>query len=421
MRLLFLSLILLTGCVPKYSYQDKVLMIDLVPGRSQNIRVLAAAEEWRDSGVDVIAGHQYHASAAGKWRTYSTCNYTDADGLDLYNAACFKVTWFPTLVQGWTHSALVAKIGESGQPFGIGKDKEWQAQSSGRLFFRINDSVGTNWDNEGHVDVVLKQLALAKKEKDIELSTNVYQGKNATMEDKQHLAFQTIQQNHSDLKRVALIIGNSGYSHSPLKNPVNDAKDMAEVLKKVGFDVLLELDANQQGMEEAIDNFGRKLIPGSVALFYFAGHGVQVNGENYLIPVDAVINRQSDVRYKAVDTGQVLDVMGEGKNNLNIVILDACRNNPLPRSYRSNSRGLAKLDGPRGTILGFATSPGSVAADGENDNGVYTESLLRHIKSPGISIEQVFKKVLRDVDQVTDGQQTPWTESSFTGDFSFIK
>jgi uncharacterized caspase-like protein len=194
---------------------------------------------------------------------------------------------------------------------------------------------------------------------------------------------------------------------------------MATLLKSLGFNVQLEQNANQQKMEQAIDDFARKLTEGSVALFYFAGHGVQMNGENYLIPVQAIINRQSDVRYKAVNTGQVLNAMGDSKNSLNIIILDACRNNPLPRSFRSSSRGLARLDGPKGTIFGFATSPGSVAADGEKENGIYTEYLLKHMKRPGLSIEQVFKGVLKDVDSATKGQQIPWTESSFTGDFSF--
>ena len=413
------SIALLAGCAPRYSYQDQVMLVELVPGESQNFRVLAAVEEWRDAGVDVVSGQEYQVSAAGRWRTYPTCNLTDADGLDLYNAGCFKVAWFPTLVQGWSHSALVAKVGEHGQPFGIGKAKQWRAGSSGRLFFRVNDTLNGNWDNEGYMDVSLKKISMSKKSLKAKLILN--QGKEIEPKNKEKLDLVSAQVSHSVLKRVALLMGNSNYQHSPLKNPVNDAKDMAKVLQKMDFDVSLVLDANQEKMENAINTFSRKLTPGSVALFYFAGHGVQMNGENYLIPVDANIKRQSDVRYKAVNTGQVLDVMGESENNLNIVILDACRNNPLPRSFRSNSKGLARLDGPKGTVLGFATSPGSVAADGENDNGVYTESLLKHIETPGISIEQLFKKVLQDVDKVTNGQQTPWTESSFTGDFSFIE
>lgn len=221
-------------------------------------------------------------------------------------------------------------------------------------------------------------------------------------------------------QRTALVIGNSDYVSSPLKNPVNDARSMAETLTQLGFDVSVQLNATQQQMEKAIDQFGRKLINGShVALFYYAGHGVQVDGENYLIPTGAVINRQSDVRYKAVNIGQVLGAMGDAADNLNIVILDACRDNPLPRSFRSTSRGLAKVGGPKGTIIGFATSPGSVAADGEGDNGIYTKHLIQNMQQSGLTIEQVFKKVLQGVNQETNGKQIPWTESSFTGDFSF--
>lgn len=222
------------------------------------------------------------------------------------------------------------------------------------------------------------------------------------------------------LRRAALVIGNSEYAFSPLKNPVNDAKAMADSLSRLGFEVTLLLDGNQEQMEAAIDKFGRLMSAGKlVGLFYFAGHGVQVDGSNYLIPTDAVIKRQSDVRYKAVNIGQVLGAM-EGEDNLQILILDACRDNPLPRSFRSAGRGLAKIDGPKGTIIGFATSPGSVAADGEDDNGIYTKHLLNTMQVPGLTIEEVFKRVLQGVNQETGGQQIPWMESSFTGNFLFI-
>jgi hypothetical protein len=400
-----LSLVIAACTPPRYTYQTPLTPTDLSDSQEQRFRVLAAVEDWRDSGIEVKAGERYHIEASGRWRTYGTCNWTDADGLDLYNAACFKTSIFPVVVEGWNHSALIAKVGPEGQPFGVGKSLSWTPNENGRLYFRINDTPNANWDNEGHVDV---QVRLATK------------AQTQPSKTKMPPALAVPLQPASNLSRYALVIGNSHYQYSPLKNPVNDAKDMAEALKQVGFEVLLELDANQQHMEEAIDRFARQLTPGSIALFYFAGHGVQVNGENYLIPVGADINRQSDVRYKAVNTGQVLNAMGDSNNNLNIIILDACRNNPLPRSYRSAARGLARMEGPKGTIFGFATSPGSVAADGERDNGLYTEQLLKHMQTPGLSIEQVFKRVLRGVDQATQGQQIPWTESSFTGEFSFI-
>lgn len=415
--LILIAFLILSACAtPKHSYQDFVPETSLQSGAEQSFRVLAAIEEWRDSGVDVIAGEKYRVTAKGKWRSYGTCNWTDADGLDLYNMLCFPSPVFPVVVNGWSHSALIAKIGSEGIPFGVGTEKQWIAQSSGRLLFRINDTLDANWDNEGYVDVRLKQLHVPTHSA-AETVVSVKEQPITINSEKTDVYIQP--ENSSQQNRFALIIGNSDYSFSPLKNPVNDAQDMADLLESLGFKVQLEQNANQQRMEEAIDEFGRKLTANSVALFYFAGHGVQVNGENYLIPVNAVIKRQSDVRYKAVNTGQVLNALGDSDNSLNIVILDACRNNPLPRSFRSSSRGLARLEGPRGTIFGFATSPGSVAADGESDNGIYTQYLLKHIATPGLSIEQVFKKVLKDVDSATEGKQIPWTESSFTGEFSF--
>lgn len=221
-------------------------------------------------------------------------------------------------------------------------------------------------------------------------------------------------------RRTALVIGNAQYKYSPLKNPINDARDIATSLKQVNFNVTLLTNASQEKMEDAISKFGRSLIAGGVGLFYYAGHGVQFAGQNFLIPIGAKIDRQKDVRYKAVNLGQVLDEMGFARNGLNIALLDACRDNPLPRSFRSSSRGLARVNSPEGTLIAFSTSPGSTAADGEGRNGLYTKYLLKHMKTPGISIEQVLKRVSRSVKQETDKNQTPWMESSFTGDFYFI-
>jgi hypothetical protein len=221
-------------------------------------------------------------------------------------------------------------------------------------------------------------------------------------------------------KKTALIIGNAHYQSSPLKNPLNDAKDMANALSQLGFEVIAKYDASQEEMEDAIRLFGSKLTQSDVNLFYYAGHGIQVNGRNYLIPVGAKIVKEKDVKYKAVDTNQVLDEMGEANSGLNMVILDACRNNPLPRSFRSGGQqGLAKLDGPKGTIIAYATSPGSTAMDGEGRNGVYTKHLLKAMSTPKISVEDAFKQVLQQVDRETAGKQTPWVSSSFTGNFSF--
>jgi len=173
-------------------------------------------------------------------------------------------------------------------------------------------------------------------------------------------------------------------------------------------------------MEKAIRNFGKRLRKyGGVGLFYYAGHGMQINGRNYLIPVDAEIDTESDVNFEAVDAGRVLGKMEDAGNNLNIVILDACRDNPFARIFRSVSQGLARMDAPTGSIVAYATSPGSVAADGMNRNGLYTSMLLKHMTTPGLSIEEFFKIVRIDVMNGSGRKQVPWESSSLTGDFYF--
>lgn len=219
--------------------------------------------------------------------------------------------------------------------------------------------------------------------------------------------------------RTALVIGNSEYKSSPLKNPANDASDIASALRDSGFDVILKTNASLRSMEKAIKSFGKKLRSGGIGLFYFAGHGLQVEGRNYLLPVDADIESESDVKYDAVDAGRVLGKMEDAGNDLNIVILDACRNNPFARSFRSADKGLAKMDAPTGSFIAYATAPGSVAADGDGRNGLYTQYLLKYMKEPNLSVERVFKKVRLAVVNDTAKKQTPWESSSLLGDFYF--
>jgi uncharacterized caspase-like protein len=161
-------------------------------------------------------------------------------------------------------------------------------------------------------------------------------------------------------QRIALVIGNSACSSGPLKNPVNDATDMAAMLKKLGFTVTLLKNARMQGMEEAIEELGNRLKRGGVGLFYYAGHGVQVSGVNYLLPVGVKINKESDVRFQAVDASRVLAEMENANNGLNIVILDACRDNPFGKTFRSASRGLAIVSSaPVGTFISYSTGAGT--------------------------------------------------------------
>lgn len=221
-------------------------------------------------------------------------------------------------------------------------------------------------------------------------------------------------------RRTALVIGNSSYTTGSLANPVNDADDMASALKSLGFDVILKKDATQRDMEEAIRNLGNRLKKGGVGLFFYAGHGVQVAGKNYIIPLGARIEKETDVKYEAVDADMVLDEMGNAGNSMNIVILDACRDNPFGKSFRSSSRGLAIISSaPRGTLVSYSTSPSSVAADGGGRNSPYTGSLMKHMMTPGLPIEEVFKSVRQDLGRQTGGKQIPWELSSLEGRFYF--
>jgi len=220
-------------------------------------------------------------------------------------------------------------------------------------------------------------------------------------------------------KRVALVIGNSTYTAAPLKNPVNDARDMAQSLVALGFEVIHRENLNQNDMKRSIRAFGEKIRGGGIGLFYYAGHGVQVRGINYLIPVDAKVEGEEEVEYECVDAGFVLAQMENARNRMNIMILDACRNNPFARSFRSASRGLAQMDAPSGTLIAYSTAPGSVASDGNARNGIYTQELLKFIRTSNLSIEEVFKRVRISVRKLTQSKQTPWESSSLTGDFYF--
>ena len=218
--------------------------------------------------------------------------------------------------------------------------------------------------------------------------------------------------------RVALVIGNSKYPDAPLKNPANDASDMAEALDDAGFHVILRVDSDARGMTGAIREFGQRIQRGGVGVFYYAGHALQVKGQNYLLPINSDIKSEDEVPFEAVDASRVLAKMETAGNRVNIMILDACRNNPFARSFRSSVRGLAKMDAARGTFVAYATSPGRVAADGEGRNGLYTQMLLKYIGVPGRKLEEIFKSVRTDVIQ-TSPDQVPWDSSSLTGEFYF--
>ncbi len=219
-------------------------------------------------------------------------------------------------------------------------------------------------------------------------------------------------------QRLALVIGNSAYPTAKLLNPGNDAKAIAAKLGALGFEVIVKTDVNQREMTRAISQFGQRLQNGGVALFYYAGHGLQVRGRNFLVPVDAEIVSEASVRSEAVDLDQLLEQLAPAR--LSMVILDACRNNPYEGKFRTAAgTGLAQIDAPKGTLLAYATAPGKVASDGTGSNGLYTAELLKALDVPGLKVEEIFKAVRVNVIKATAAQQIPWESSSLTGEFYF--
>jgi uncharacterized caspase-like protein len=227
-------------------------------------------------------------------------------------------------------------------------------------------------------------------------------------------------------RRVALVIGNGAYQNvAPLRNPAHDAPLMAETLSAVGFELIggkALLNADKPALERAIRSFGQALRGGAVGLFYYAGHGVQIDGINYLVPVAANIADELDVKFELVDAGLVLDAMAIARNRLNIVILDACRNNPFGgRGLRGIGGGLAQVSAPAGTVISYATQPGDVAEDGTGRDSPYTDALSSAIRHPGLDIFATFNEVGLKVKETTGGRQQPWLATSpIEGQFYFV-
>ena len=229
-------------------------------------------------------------------------------------------------------------------------------------------------------------------------------------------------------ERHALVIGNAAYAapEPALRNPVNDAREIAAALKSVGFEVRLALDADHAAMRRAIRAFEDTLRQkGGVAFFYFAGHGLQLEGRNYLVPIGARLEREEQALARAVDATELVQRLRETGSRLNIVILDACRNNPLtkqPYAARgATGEGLAPVRPATGTLVAFAAEPGHVVGDGAADRGLYAKNLARTMRTPGLSLEQVFKRVREAVEQESRGRQVPVEFSTLTGsDFYFV-
>lgn len=235
-------------------------------------------------------------------------------------------------------------------------------------------------------------------------------------------------------RKVALVIGNSAYRVGVLKNPVNDAQAVAASLRALGFEVLLRVNTSLRDMIESFRQFSLSTRSASVRVVYYAGHGLQLKGRNYLLPVDTDIRGEDEVVAKTADLNELLDRLGDAKQGVNIVILDACRNNPFsgvdlvgPDGRRLKYRGatpagLAPVEAPLGSMIAFSTAPGGVALDNPSEkNSLYTKHLLASMQSPGLPVELLFKQVRLGVARETGRVQVPWESSSLTGEFCFVR
>ena len=227
-------------------------------------------------------------------------------------------------------------------------------------------------------------------------------------------------------RRIALVIGNGHYHHATaLKNPTNDANDIAKALQELGFEVVgghAQLDQTSSEMRQVIREFGERLKNGGgIGLVYYAGHGVQVGGRNYLVPIEVTGLRPQTIEDDALDVARILREMHAATSRVNIVILDACRSNPFTRSWDSVEGGLAKIDAPPGTLIAYATAPGALADDGNERNGLYTSELIRWMRQPGLNVEEMFKRVRTSVVALSGGKQVPAEYSVLTRDFYFAR
>ena len=233
-------------------------------------------------------------------------------------------------------------------------------------------------------------------------------------------------------KRIALVIGNGAYKSAPLKNPAGDAEAVAASLRQLRYDVTLKLNTSLVDLIESLRDFSVRSTSASVRLLFYAGHGIQAKGRNYLLPVDADPQGEDEISAKCADVGEFIDRLSANKQGLNLVVLDACRVNPFaggvivgPDGRRYKFRGvtpagLAPLDAPVGTLVAFSTAPNGVALDGPTgEHSIYAKHLLNHIQTPGLPVEQLFKRVRIGVAEETQRVQVPWESSSLTTDFCF--
>lgn len=303
---------------------------------------------------------------------------------------------------------------------------EGSARDESGLFEVTVNNISANLDAEGRFSYQLR-LAVGINQVDIRAedingNASTYQFeviRSGTAANETESTIQSIPSRHEN--RLALVIGNSNYEGGQfLKNPVNDANIMASTLENLGFDVIKELNADRTSMTQAIVNFSRKLSQHNVALFYYAGHGIQVDGENYLLPIDAKLEAKEDCKYEAVSVSSIIGEFEQYPDNINVVILDACRNDPFKSWSRGGNRGFKAIPPSSGTIIAFATSEGATASDGTGENGLFTEQLIKQMYVPQ-PIEGVFKQTRVHVEKLSNGAQSPQEWSKLKGDFFFAR
>lgn len=383
----------------------------LAAGQSDVSNVLPS-QSWQDSGIAVIKGKTYHLTTTGLWSFGPICGIADPVGKGNAALCDGAVGHVPTA----SNVALVGKIGDQGAVFLVGHGLTLVPSVSGKLILGPNVWDWLPGDNSGKMTVEITRQ-MEQSETPVQKVTAVRPKPQIPP------PYNPSKSAVFNVPRVALVIGNSAYKAAPLANPVNDARLMADTLRNLGFSVLYEENTTQRQMKQALNRFGDHLEEAGrdgVGLFYYAGHGVQVGGKNYLIPIDANIQHEKDVDLESVAADAALVAMDYAGNRLNVMILDACRNNPFKRSFRSANRGLALMNAPSGSLIAYATGPGSVAADGAGANSPYTAAVVKAMQNKDVAIERMFRNVRNQVMSQTNNLQVPWEASSLIGgDFFF--
>lgn len=358
----------------------------------------------------------------GKQYVQNNNNYNNNNNNNYYNSAPSIVLYEPQTTRGLTvvKAKTVRVAGKANDKDGVFEVKinglDAKLLSDGYFSLDVPLAIGQNTINVVATDTKRKSKTQTFKIKREQNYNNPVVNNNPVVSNN------NFNNNNVNQKRLALLIGNSTYSNGgSLPNPVNDVRSMKTTLEQLGFTVLKFENCTQKDMRRAMDTFGEQLSSYDIGLFFYAGHGVQVEGNNYLVPTDAALKNKNDVEYDCVDAGRILGKMEASQVKTNIVILDACRDNPFERSWSRSAqgKGLAFMNAPSGSFIAYATSPGKTASDGTGSNGLYTSALLDHIKTPGLTIEDVFKRVRTTVKKKSGGKQVPWESTSLEGTFKF--